>query len=50
MRRTLRADAGETHSGFVGAVCDTEPGSAALPATWIVELRQGVGREGRWFC
>ena len=31
----------EACGGFVGAVCDTEPGSVALPATWIVAFRQG---------
>jgi hypothetical protein len=31
----------EARSVFVGAVCDTEPGSVALPATWIVAFRQG---------
>jgi len=38
---------GEACGGFVSAACDTEPGSASLPATWIVEFTQGWDREGR---
>ncbi len=37
----------EARGGFVSAACDTEPGSASLAVTWIVEFAQGRDREGR---